>query len=137
MCFVSCFNRGVCFSDGGGASFLSVCVCGGGGGAPWGHQFWWGGEGLKKIVDGGCVETLGGRIFQKLSYLVGGGGWYQKSCQKEGITLKRGIGGGVDVEMGRCHFSITLQFNCIYCVQLQFGSSFFCVNHARFSSNSL
>ena len=25
-------------------------------------------------------------------------------------------GGGVDVEMGGCHFFITLQFNHIYCV---------------------
>ena len=60
---------------------------------------------------------------------------------ERGITLKMG---GVDVEMGGCHFFITLMFNCIYCVWrgkvkfplLHFGSSVFWVNHARFSSKS-
>ena len=51
--------------------------------------------------------------------------------------------GGVDIEMeGGCHFFITLQFNCIYCVfrekvkfpLLYFDSSIFRVRHARFSS---
>ena len=31
--------------------------------------------GLKKIVRWGVCGNPGGRIFQKLSYLVGGGGW--------------------------------------------------------------
>ena len=56
-----------------------------------------------------CKPPLGGGALQKLSHLWG----YQKSCQKGGITLKRS---GVDVEMGGCHFFITLQFNCMYCV---------------------
>ena len=66
-----------------------------------------------------------------------------KPLLERGITLKRG--GGGDVEMGGHHFFITLQFNCVYCVfggkikfpLLHFGSSFFWVNHARFSSKSL
>ena len=82
----------------------------------------------------------GGRTFQKLSYLGGG---YKMFCQKGGIKLKRG--GVVDVEMGGCHFLyyFTVQFNHIYCVQgkskvpfISFGSSVFCINHARLSSKS-
>ena len=64
-----------------------------------------------------------------------GGGWaVPKILPERGDNPEKGDsggagGGGVDGEMGRCHFFITLQFNFIYCVQLQFGSSFFCVNH--------
>ena len=51
----------------------------------------------------------------------------------------------VDLEMGGWHFFITLQFSCIYCVcrekvnfpLLHSDSSFFWINHARFSSKSL
>ena len=61
------------------------------------------------------------------------------------INLKRG--GGIDVEMGGCHFFITLQFNHIYSVcvcvwggvrlpLLLFGSSVIWVIHTRFSSKS-
>ena len=83
------FNGGTCFSDA-GAQFFS-----GGRGCPMGASVLVREGGLKKIVRWGVCGNPGGRIFQKLSYLVGGGGWYQKSCQKEGITLKRGIGGGL------------------------------------------
>ena len=53
-----------------------------------------GGEGLKKIVDGGCVETLGGRIFQKLSYLVGGGRVVPKILPERGDNPEKGDRGG-------------------------------------------
>ena len=43
-------------------------------------------------------------------------------------------GGGVDVEMGSCHFFITLQFNHIYSVCGKSKVSFIT---SKFSSNSL
>ena len=52
---------------------------------------------------------------------------------------------GIDIEIGggkSCHFFITLQLNCIYCMfrekvkftLLHFDPSIFEVSHARFSS---
>ena len=72
-----------------------MCVCVGGvphGGISFGGG---GGEGLKKIVDGGCVETLGGRNFQKLSYLVGGGRVVPKILPERGDNPEKGDRGGL------------------------------------------
>ena len=90
------------------------------------------------------LKEGGSRTFQKLSPLGGEGGWGTKNFTKKGDNPEKG-GGGVDVEMGGCHFFVTLQFNCIYCVcwgkvnfpLLHFGSSVFSVNQARFSSKSI
>ena len=60
-------------------------------------------------------QRRGDRTFQKLSHLGGGGGVPK-------FLLERGDnpGMGVDVEIGGCHFFITLQFNSIqiYCMCL-------------------
>ena len=50
-------------------------------------------------------------IFQKLGHL-GGGGLPKASLERGNNSEK----GEVDVEMGGCHFFITLQFNYMYCV---------------------
>ena len=49
----------------------------------------------------------GGRTFQELSHLKGGG---------TKVFARKGDRKGVDVEMGVCHFFITLQPKHIYCV---------------------
>ena len=86
------------------------------------------------LKDGGG----GGRTFQKLSHLRG----YQKFCQKEGITLKRG--GGWCRKGGFATFWL-LDSSIVFTVYvgggvkfllLHFGASAFWVNHARFSSKS-
>ena len=61
------------------------------------------------IVDPPPLLKVGAQDLPKIESLGG----YQKFSQKGGITLKRR---GIDVEMGGCHFFITLQFNFILCV---------------------
>ena len=52
---VSCFNRGVCFSDGGGGFIFKLE----GGGTPWGALLLVGGEGFKKNCKiGGECPTM-------------------------------------------------------------------------------
>ena len=64
----------------------------------------------------------GSRTFQKLSYLRGE---VPKIFLERGDNPEKGRGGGgVDVEMGGCHFFIILQFSYIYCI---------CVGKVKFS----
>ena len=55
----------------------------------------------------------GDSAFQKRSHLGKG---VQKFLLEQGDKPEKGVWGGVDVEMGDCHFFVTLQFSHIYCV---------------------